>query len=276
MLVLLAFPAHAWNPLQSRNGKVKSGNKKYGKEEFADALESYDKAALQLPDEAGVHFNRGDALFKMGEMDKAAKSFTDAISLASEEQGDLKADAFYNLGNARFAQERWEEAIAAYRQTLKLEPGHEDAAYNLALALKKLEEQRKKEEEEQKKKEQEQKEQEKKEEEKKEEEKQCDSGQEEQEQQQEQKEQEGQGEKEEQQQQEQQQQQQEQQQQQQQQEQQQQEQGEQEQMQEPVPVTQQEAEAILDALQRGEKNLKLEQLQNMHGGYGSPKVDKDW
>jgi Ca-activated chloride channel family protein len=293
-LLLAASPAGAWNPLQSKNWKVKSGNKKFDKESYGEALESYDKAALQLPDEAGVHFNRGAALFKMGagkspeedsgELDRAAKAFSDAASLAGEEQQDLKVDAFYNLGNVRFAQERWEEAIAAYRQTLKMKPGYKDAAYNLALALKKLEEQRKKEEEEKKKQQEEQKkkeqeEQEKKEQEQKENEEQCDSGQEEQEQQQQ-----GEQEQEQQQQGEQEQEQQGQGEQEQQQEQpapeqQQQPQpqpGEEEQMEQPVAVTQQEAEAILDALQRGESNLKLEQLRGQHGGYGSPKVDKDW
>jgi len=289
--LLAASPAAAWNPLQSKNWKVKSGNKKFEKEKFGEALQSYDKAALQLPDEAGVHFDRGAALFKMGagksaeedsgELDRAAKAFTDAAGLAGEEQQDLKVDAFYNLGNVRFAQERWEEAIAAYRQALKMKPGHKDAAYNLALALKKLEEQRKKEEEEKKKKEQEQKEQEQKEQqeqqeqEQKENEEQCDSGQEQQQEQQgEQEEQEQQGQEEQEQQQGQQGEQEQQQQQQQQQPQPQA--GEEEQMEQPMAVTQQEAEEILDALQRGESNLKLEQLRGQHGGYGSPKVDKDW
>ena len=279
-LLLAASPAGAWNPLQSKNWKVKSGNKKFEKEKYGEALESYDKAALQLPDEAGVHFNRGDALFKMGagksaeedsgELDRAAKAFADAASLAGEDQQDLKVDAFYNIGNVRFAQGRWEEAIAAYRQALKMKPGYKDAAYNLALALKKLEEQRKKEEEEKKK---QQEEQEEKEQEEKENEEQCDSGQEEQEQGGQQ-EQQGQGEQEQEQpspeQEEQEQQGQQEQQQPQPQE------GEQGQMEQPVAVTQQEAEAILDALQRGESNLKLEQLRGQHGGYGSPKVDKDW
>ncbi|MBW2261651.1 MAG: tetratricopeptide repeat protein [Deltaproteobacteria bacterium] len=285
---LAAPPADAWNPLQSKNGKVKSGNKKFDKEKYGEALESYDKAALQLPDEAAVHFNRGDALFKMGagkspeedsgELDRAARAYADAISLAGEEQEDIKTSAFYNMGNVRFAQGRWEEAIAAYRQALKLQPGHTDAAYNLALALKKLEEEKKKEEEEKKKKEEEEekkkeeekKEQEKQEQEKKENEEQCDSGQEEKEGegQQEKKEQEEQGQGEQEQQEQQPSPEQEQQQQGQQ--------GEQEQAQQPVPVTKQEAEAILDALQRGESNLKLEQLRGQHGGYGSPKVDKDW
>jgi hypothetical protein len=261
-LLLHADPAAAWNPLKSKNGKVKSGNKKYSKEAYAEALESYDKAALQLPEEGGVHFDRGDALFKMAagnkeaeELELAAKAYADALGQASEEQAGLKASSLYNLGNVRFAQERWQEAIAAYRQSLKTVPGNKDAAYNLALALKKLEEQEKKE--------QEKKEQEKKEQEKKDQE-QCDSGQEQQQEQQGQQQQEQQGQQEQQQQGQQEQQQQ----------------GQQEQQQpqqeQAVPVTEQEAEAILDALQRQEKNLTLDELRNMQGGYGKPKVDKDW
>jgi len=272
LVVLVASAsAWAWNPLESRNGKVKSGNKKFVKEQYAESLESYDKAALELPDEAGVHFDRGNALFEMGagnpesgELDRAAKAFEDAILLARDDQNDLKADAFYNLGNVHFAKQGWAEAIEAYRQALKLEPGREDAAYNLALALKKLEEEKKREEEEKKKQEQEQ-EQKQKEQEKKDDE-QCDSGEQgagEKEKSEEQKQKEQQGGQDQQQQQEQQQ-------------------GpeqpggeEQQKIEEPVAVTQQEAEAILDALEHGEKNLALDQLRDFQG-YGRPKVDKDW
>ncbi len=288
--LLLGAQPPGWHPLKSKNKKVKKGNKQYSAQNYDDALESYGKAALMLPDEPGVHLDRGAALFKKGTsgqerddatLDMASGAFSDAIALAGEDQSDLKADAFYDMGNVKLAQERWEDAIAAFRQALKLRPGFDDAAFNLALALKKLEEQKRKEEEEKQQKEKQQQEQEQQQEkqeqeqqQEKQDQEQCDGGagkDDEQEKEQSDENQEKQQE--------------EQQQQQQQQQQQEKEQGggqeqqggEEQAMQEPVPLTQQEAEAILDALQRGEKNLELEKLEDYQGnGQAKPKVNKDW
>jgi tetratricopeptide (TPR) repeat protein len=273
----LVVAAQGWHPLESRNGKVEKGNDKFEAGSFEEALELYDAAALQLPDEPGVHLDRGAALFKKGTasgtvdaavLDRAAEAFSNAVSLAGEDQTDLKADAFYNMGNTRFAQERWEEAAAAYRQALKLRPGFEDAAYNLALALEKIEQEQEREEQEQEqeqeREEQEQEQEREEQEQQQDDEKQCDGGEQQQEQAEQQQEQD-------------QQQSQQQQQRQRQEQQQSQQQSPEPQAEEPVPVTKQEAEAILDALQRGEKNLKLQQLEEMYGqGYGKPEVDKDW
>ncbi len=272
-----AGPAQAWNPLKSRNGHVKKGNALYGKEKWEEAKVSYGKASLELPEEPGVPFDMGGAIYKSGtsgetpdsaQLDSAAQAFMLATTLAGEESKPLEASAYYNLGNVRFKQERWEEAIEAYRQSLKAAPGNKDAAFNLALALEKLEEQKKREEEERKKQEEEQKrkeeEQTRKEEEQKkqEEQQQCDQGQDQQQKQQDQQQQDQGQDKPEQGQDQQQQQQQGQQ---------------QKQEQAPVPLTQQEAEAILDALQRGEKNFQLDQQAGSGPkGTGKPEVEKDW
>ena len=53
----------------------------------------------------------------------------------------LAASALYNLGNARFADDDLEGAIRAYEESLRLAPGHEDAKFNLELALRELEKQ---------------------------------------------------------------------------------------------------------------------------------------
>ena len=296
---LLAAPcaAHAWSPFMKENGKVKKGNKLLAKGQAAKALKKFSAALGDLSDRAGVHFNKGVAHYKLAKekeeargenLQEAVKSLLGAIDLATNEESDLRGKAFYNLGNAYYLGERWEEAAESYRQALKILPGNQDAAFNLALALKKIEEQRKKEEEEKKKQEEEQKEKEKQEQEqqekeqddqqkeeeeeqqdqqeKQEDDQECDQGKEQSEQQEEQ--QKKGREKEEQSEQQQKQQQGEKQKQQ----------GESQQKQQPppqpVPMTKQQTEAILDALQRGEKNYHLEALKKY--GKGKAKIRKDW
>jgi hypothetical protein len=315
LVVLTAqpHPAHGWNPFLKENGKVKKGNKLVEKGKPEEAAKKYDAALAELSDNASVHYNKGVAMLQAAEKNEAsrdsniqaaAQSFMSAIDLAGEEETGLKADAFYNLGNTYFEGERWQEAAEAYRQSLKLRPGNPDAAHNLSLSLKKIEEEkRKKEEEEKKKKEEEEKkkqeeeqkqqeqqeqnqqedqQEEQKEEQEKKDDQQCDQGkdgQKQQEQQEKQGDKQSQEQKEQEKEQEkgQEKQQQEQQQKKEGQQQQQQEKGKGEEKQQeaqPVPVTQQQAEAILDALQRGEKNFQLENLKQMKSG--KARVLKDW
>jgi hypothetical protein len=67
---LLARPAAAELPsfLRSENGKVREGNELLGKGDAKAALESYNKAARELPDAPGVQLDRGLSMLKQGEL----------------------------------------------------------------------------------------------------------------------------------------------------------------------------------------------------------------
>jgi len=47
----------------------------------------------------------------------------------------LRAAARYNQGNAFFRQNKWKEAVEAYKDSLRANPRDEDAKYNLGVAL---------------------------------------------------------------------------------------------------------------------------------------------
>lgn len=55
---------------------------------------------------------------------------------------ELAASTLYNLGNARLSQGDPAAAVEAYEETLRLAPDHEDAKFNLELALRELEKQK--------------------------------------------------------------------------------------------------------------------------------------
>jgi tetratricopeptide (TPR) repeat protein len=73
-----------------------------------------------------------------------------ALTLATNSDSDnsVLARANYNLGNAFFKKEDYDEAIKHYKKSLMLSPGNKDAAWNLEVARlnkkKKEEEQKKK------------------------------------------------------------------------------------------------------------------------------------
>ena len=66
---------------------------------------------------------KGSALYHGQNFEEAAKTFADIEG----------AEGRYNLGNAFAKQERLEEAIEAYAETLASQPDHEDAAFNKKL-----------------------------------------------------------------------------------------------------------------------------------------------
>ena len=140
-LALLPF-VFGFNLLESKNADVEKGNAamKAGKAE--EALSHYDKAIGKLPQDAGAHYDRGAALYALSRFDEAGQEFLRATQAPDT---NLKADAFFNLGNAFGKQDKWKEAIEAYKRTLGLRPGDQAAKWNLEVALAKKKEEEKKE-----------------------------------------------------------------------------------------------------------------------------------
>ena len=142
LCVLALSPAlFGFDPLRSRNGEVEQGNALLKSGNAEEALKHYDKAVAALPAEPGAHFDRGSALYALQRFDEAGQEF---LRATEAKDGALKAQAFYNLGNAFFKKEKFKEAIEAYKRTLALDPRDERAKWNLELALRKQEEQKKK------------------------------------------------------------------------------------------------------------------------------------
>ncbi len=152
--LLLAAPgsAVAWDPFLVPNDHVEDGNARMVDDDPQGALHHYEQAARQLPNEPGVHLNRGLALLDAGELDRALEAF----EVAAERGGprEIRADAFYDMGlvyyqqgdaaasdqNHEEAQRLFREAAERFRQSLRQQPGNADAGWNLELALRRLHE----------------------------------------------------------------------------------------------------------------------------------------
>jgi hypothetical protein len=70
-----------------------------------------------------------------------AEGLLQAAAADSLRTADERADAFYNLGNSQFIQQKLQEALKSYRQSLVLRPDDMEAKYNYALTKKLLEQQ---------------------------------------------------------------------------------------------------------------------------------------
>ncbi len=121
---------------QSTNTLLRQGNKLYKQEKYNNATESYSKALQKAPKDVRANFNQGDALFKLNQIDKAKDQYLAAAKLTNNTE--IQAKAFYNIGNAWYKQEKWEESAKAYKTSLKLNPKDMEAKYNLMMALSKI------------------------------------------------------------------------------------------------------------------------------------------
>ena len=75
----------------------------------------------------GSAFDRGNGFYAAGQFTESVQAYEEAVR-----HGDYSANLFYNLGNAYYRLGDRGRAILNYQRTLLLEPGHAEAAANLA------------------------------------------------------------------------------------------------------------------------------------------------
>ncbi len=123
-------------------GQEPGGNRAYRKGDYARAVERYRAVLARRGADPRLSYNLGTALLRLGEADLAQERLSESLDARYPE---LRARAFYNLGNAlvgrRGAQdaEDLRAAIDAYRRSLLLDPSRDDARWNLELAMRSLE-----------------------------------------------------------------------------------------------------------------------------------------
>jgi len=82
----------------------------------------------------------GNVLYRQENWAGAAEAYEHALGVAGP---DLSSRAAYNLGNALFHDEKYDEAVKAYTRALKGSPQDGDAKHNLEMALRALEQKKK-------------------------------------------------------------------------------------------------------------------------------------
>ena len=141
-------------------GLVRKGNRLFDKERYTQSADTYQHALNHDSTSFEARYNLGNTMIRRAMADttayadpqsSAAKMSQGFISQAegllqaaaadSLRTADERADAYYNLGNSQFIQQKLQEALKSYRQSLVLRPDDMEAKYNYALTKKLLEQQ---------------------------------------------------------------------------------------------------------------------------------------
>ena len=133
-----------WDPFRAPNPDVEAGNRAAAEGRWQDALDAYDRAAKDgSVDASSLAYNRGTA--ELGKA-KATQDPAEREQLMNRALEDLKqgagaadphvrGEASYNRGNALMSQDKYDDAVEAYKQALRDDPNLDDARLNLELAL---------------------------------------------------------------------------------------------------------------------------------------------
>lgn len=144
---------------QDGGKEVYHGNKLYYSGKTVEATDYYRQALKENPNNQKAHFNLGNSLYKNALLikgskenfiqggkkvtpdslaglvfDEAAQSFAQVANTISDK--DTLHKAWHNIGNCYLQKKDYQQAIDAYKKSLKYGPKDEETRYNLAYALK--------------------------------------------------------------------------------------------------------------------------------------------
>ena len=134
--ILLILPLFLIGWIGGWSQAIKRGNAHYQTEAYDAALEAYQSAAADRPEDTISRYNLGTALYQKKQFEKAADEFRRSLDAADSVH---RAQGYYNLGNAQVQLNDIEGAIRSYKSALRLNPADPDAKHNLELALERLE-----------------------------------------------------------------------------------------------------------------------------------------
>jgi Ca-activated chloride channel homolog len=129
-LVILLFPLQA--AAQADRGFMSKGNDYYLQLKFDLAEGQYRQAVNVAPRNSEARYNLANALMQQKKFKEAAELYTE---VATSENKELRASAWYNAGVSYSKQKDLPNSIEAYKSALRLNPADKEARENLQKAL---------------------------------------------------------------------------------------------------------------------------------------------
>ena len=133
MLILAGVAVFKAGPVQAQvNRYIQQGNKFYEQQDYKAAAADYSRALAKDPNNLTSLFNLGNSLYQQKQYDSSRKVMAATAQKVIDKNS--KAAVNYNIGNSYMSQQKWEDAVNYYKQTLRQNPQDADAKYNLSYA----------------------------------------------------------------------------------------------------------------------------------------------
>ena len=114
------------------NNLIYKGNKKATQENYSEAERTYRKAISVSPESSEAIYNLGNAHYRNEDFDEATQRYFQTQKVADSKEDRHKA--FHNLGNSYMQKKDYEKAVEAYENALRNNPTDDETRYNYALA----------------------------------------------------------------------------------------------------------------------------------------------
>lgn len=138
LLTVLLFAAEGSSAQKMpERSAVRRGNRQYNKGHYEASIDRYRQALAAAPETFEAIYDLGNAFYKAERFDQAEQTLRQAAADSLRSETE-RAEAFYNLGNAQFKQQKYREALESYKQSLRLNPADMEAKYNYAYTKKLL------------------------------------------------------------------------------------------------------------------------------------------
>lgn len=120
---------------------IYKGNRQYRDSSFVNAENNYRKAIDKNNKSYEAHYNLGDALFRQEKYNEALEEYQTASGLVNADNKEQISKNYHNIGNCYYAQQQYDKAIQAYQQSLRNNPKDDETRYNLIKAMQMLHQQ---------------------------------------------------------------------------------------------------------------------------------------
>ncbi|NBB77092.1 MAG: tetratricopeptide repeat protein, partial [Bacteroidetes bacterium] len=106
---------------------AREANQAFEEGRYEEAVELYDRAISEDPENPKLYFNKASALYKLGRTEEAMQSFERYEGMVDNPAEQALSD--YNQGTMLTEQEEYQQAAELFREALMKNPDDEDARH---------------------------------------------------------------------------------------------------------------------------------------------------
>jgi len=118
---------------------LRKGNDLFKQKRYVDAEVKYIKALKENPNYGTAGYNLANAVYEQDRFEEALPQYE--LVAKSSVGTETREKSFHNIGNVMMKSKQYDKAVEAYKKSMLLDPNDEETRYNLALAQKLLKDQ---------------------------------------------------------------------------------------------------------------------------------------